>query len=150
MRSGKVDRTENGTIPRDKSNDFRWILFPDIEDKRIVILGAYGTMGKPLIEISVEVLNLEKLEDEGEDQCKKEWEEQREAFLKEVRDAIPFRCQHRQRPNHRGPVRIAPPETASGTASDLDQSRRDRKRRILCLWGAFLQPHKAWRISLLH
>ncbi|KAF2175816.1 hypothetical protein K469DRAFT_756005 [Zopfia rhizophila CBS 207.26] len=53
-RKNPQDRKRNP--PRDKLNDFTWILFPDIEDKRVVIgEGIKDFPDAPVIEFSVEV-----------------------------------------------------------------------------------------------
>ncbi|KAF2007847.1 kinase-like protein [Amniculicola lignicola CBS 123094] len=71
---------------RVKSNDFKWILFPEIKNKSVVIEGTPGpgSSNVPIVEFSVEVANPKTRS------CWEEYTRLTDVFLDEMRTAIPF------------------------------------------------------------
>ena len=69
--------------PRDKSDDFTWILFPEIKNKRVIIGEDISELpNAPVIEFSVEVVDPESRE--------KQYTDLKDAYLDEMRTAIAF------------------------------------------------------------
>lgn len=80
-RKNPPDRTQNRI--RNASNDFMWILFPEIENKRVIIGHKIDELpNAPTIEFSVEVVDPEA--------CDDQYRMLSDAYLDEMRTAIPF------------------------------------------------------------
>ncbi|KAF2195576.1 kinase-like protein [Zopfia rhizophila CBS 207.26] len=80
-RKNPQDRTRNK--PRNKLNDFTWILFPEVDDKRVIIGEDINELpNAPVIEFSVEVTDPES--------CDDEYKRYLRSYLDEMRKAIPF------------------------------------------------------------
>lgn len=82
-RKNPPDRKRNK--PRNKSNDFTWILLPDIDNKRVITGHKIDELpNAPVIEFSVDVTNPDA------NSCPKQYTDLRNAYLAEMRTAIPF------------------------------------------------------------
>ncbi|KAF9733806.1 hypothetical protein PMIN03_011750 [Paraphaeosphaeria minitans] len=83
-RKNPLDRKRK--TPPDKSNDFTWILFPGIEDKRVITGHKIDELpNAPVIEFSVD-----DVVDPDADSCPEQYTRLRNAYLAEMRTAIPF------------------------------------------------------------
>ncbi|KAF2192913.1 hypothetical protein K469DRAFT_693013 [Zopfia rhizophila CBS 207.26] len=80
-RKNLPDQTRNKL--RDKSNDFTWILFPKIENKRVIIGHKIDELpNAPVIEFLVEITDPKSY--------REQYTKLRNAYLEEMRMAIPF------------------------------------------------------------
>jgi hypothetical protein len=83
-RKNPHDRKQNR--PRDRSNDFSWILFPNIDNKHVIITGPKGRNGK----IKYFVKFLVEVADPKTHSYKNQYRELQKTYLEEMRTAIPL------------------------------------------------------------